>query len=228
MQDKTRTGAPAPTVPVQVWDVPVRVFHWLIVALVFSSWLTSEIGGNAMTYHMWTGYSILTLVFFRIVWGFVGSRHARFSDFVRGPFTVFRYLRGTAGDVSTGHNPAGGWSVIALLGSLAVQAVTGLFTNDEIATEGPLAARVSTEWSDLLSTVHRYNVYVLFGLVALHVAAVLYYLFVKRENLVKPMITGRKHLPAPGGGDASTRGVGLAVVVLGCAAGAVALIVNLG
>jgi len=213
---------------VQVWDVPVRVFHWLLVVLVFSSWLTSEIGGNAMTYHMWIGYSTVTFVLFRIVWGFVGSRHARFSDFVRGPVTVLRYLRGAASGVSPGHNPAGGWSVLALLASLAVQAVTGLFTNDEIATEGPLAARVSTEWSDLLSTVHRYNVYVLLALIALHVAAVLYYLLVKRENLVKPMITGRKHVPATGGGDASTRGVGLAIVVLGCAAGAVALIVNLG
>lgn len=228
MQDETRTGADEPAVPVQVWDVPVRVFHWLIVVLVFSSWLTSELGGNAMTYHMWIGYCVLALVLFRIVWGFVGSRHARFSDFVCGPGTVLRYLCGASGVAAAGHNPAGGWSVLALLASLAVQAATGLFTNDEIATEGPLAARVSTEWSDLLSTVHRYNFYVLLALIALHVAAVFFYLFVKRENLVKPMITGRKQLPASMASEARPASIGVALVVLACAAGAVALILKLG
>jgi len=227
MRDEARSGTGEPAVPVVVWDVPVRVFHWLIVVLVFSSWLTSEIGGNAMTYHMWIGYTVLALVLFRIVWGFVGSRHARFCDFVRGPGAVLRYLRGMSGEMSAGHNPIGGWSVLALLASLAVQAVTGLFTNDEIATEGPLAARVGTEWSDLLSTVHRYNFYVLLTLIALHVAAVLFYLLVKRQNLVWPMITGRKALPASAAGEARIASLVLAVVVLACTAGLVALVVNL-
>lgn len=227
MRDEARGGAGEPAVPVVVWDVPVRVFHWLIVVLVFSSWLTSEIGGNAMTYHMWIGYTVLALVLFRIVWGFVGSRHARFCDFVRGPGSVLRYLRGMPGEMSAGHNPIGGWSVLALLASLALQAVTGLFTNDEIATEGPLAARVGTEWSDLLSTVHRYNFYVLLTLIALHVAAVLFYLLVKRQNLVWPMITGRKALPASAAGEARIASLALAIVVLACTAGLVALVVKL-
>jgi len=227
MQQETRVMADEPVVPVLVWDVPVRVFHWLIVVLVFSSWLTSEIGGNAMTYHMWIGYSILALVLFRIVWGFVGSRHARFGEFVRGPGAVLRYLRGIEGEVSAGHNPAGAWSVLALLASLAVQAITGLCTNDEIATEGPLAARIGTEWSDLLSTVHRYNFYVLLALIALHVAAVLFYLLVKRQNLVRPMITGRKRLPASEAAETRVASLGLAVLVLACTAGLVALVVKL-
>lgn len=227
MQDETNSGAGEPAVPVVIWDVPVRVFHWLIVVLVFSSWLTSELGGNAMTYHMWIGYTVLALVLFRIVWGFVGSRHARFGDFVCGPGTLLRYLRGAPCETSPGHNPAGGWSVLALLASLAVQAVTGLFTNDEIATEGPLAARVGMEWSDLLSTVHRYNFYVLLTLIALHVAAILFYLLVKRENLVRPMITGRKALPASAAGEARIASLARAVVVLACTAALVALVVKL-
>lgn len=228
MQQDARSEANQPAVPVQVWDVPVRLFHWLVVGLVIGSWVTSEVGGNAMTYHMWIGYSILVLVLFRIFWGFVGSRHARFKDFVRGPGALVRYLRGTPAETSIGHNPLGGLSVLALLASLAVQAVTGLFTNDEIATEGPLAARVGMEWSDLLSTVHRYNFYVLLALIALHVAAVVFYLLVKRENLIKPMLTGKKELPASLAGEQRVVGLGCAALVLACAGGIVALIVKLG
>jgi cytochrome b len=225
-QQESRTTLGTRTVLVR--DVPVRVFHWLVVMLVAASWVTSEIGGNAMTYHMWIGYSVLTLVLFRIVWGFAGSQHARFRDFVRGPGAVLRYLRGRSDDVHAGHNPAGGWSVLVLLASLAVQTLTGLCTNDEIMTEGPLAARVGAEWSDLLSTVHRYNFYVLLALVAVHVAAVLFYLVVKRENLVGAMISGRKRLPTAAASEARTASSVLAVVALACAAGVVAWIVTLG
>lgn len=228
MQDESRIAADAPQVPVQVWDVPVRMFHWLIVALVLASWVTSEVGGSAMRYHMWIGYSILTLVVFRIAWGFVGSRHARFSDFVHGPLAVGRYLRGTSDEVSVGHNPAGGWNVLALLGSLAVQVGTGLFANDELAAEGPFAARVGNEWSELLSTLHRYNFYVLLALVALHLAAVLFYFFVKRENLVMPLITGRKQLPVTRAGEAQIASIWLAVAVLACVVGLVALVLKSG
>jgi cytochrome b len=214
---------------VKVWDLPVRVFHWLLVVLVFLSWVSSEVGGNAMAYHMWIGYTTLTLLLFRIVWGFVGGQHARFREFVHGPGAVVRYLRGSPrreGGTYVGHNPAGGWSVLALLACLLVQAVTGLFTNDEISTEGPLAARVSSETSDLLSTVHRYNFYVLLTLVALHVAAVLFYLLVKRQNLVWPMFTGRKRVAAGEAVDARAASLWLAIVVLACAAGVVAWVVN--
>ncbi|MCC6534894.1 MAG: cytochrome b/b6 domain-containing protein [Burkholderiales bacterium] len=218
------------TVSVAIWDLPVRIVHWALVVLIAASWVTSEIAGEAMTYHLWCGYAVLTLVIFRIVWGFAGSAHARFSDFVYGPVAVARYVGGLLrldAQRFRGHNPAGGWSVIALLLCLLVQALTGLFTNDEISVEGPLTGRVSAEASELLSTIHRWNFYVLMAFVCLHIAAVLFYWLVKRENLIGAMITGRKRLPADGA-IAPARGVSLwlAAALLGGVAALVAAVVN--
>lgn len=213
--------------PVLVWDWPVRVVHWLLVLLVATSWVTSQIGGNAMTYHMWSGYAILTLVLFRIVWGVVGSPYARFSNFLRGPSVVMRYVRGAhASTAFLGHNPLGGWSVALMLLSLLVQAGTGLFANDAIFTEGPLASRVSEATSSFLTTVHHYNFWVLVALIALHVAAVLYYLLARRENLIAAMITGRKYVRGTTPARASSAGSVRAVLVLLIAAAAVAALVN--
>jgi len=216
---------------VRTWDLPVRLVHWMLVVLVFASWLSSEIGGNAMTYHMWVGYAILALLLFRIAWGFLGSQHARFCDFVRGPFVVARYLRGVLRKDSprfVGHNPAGGWSVLALLLSLLVQATTGLFANDEIVTEGPLAGHVATTVSDLLTTVHRYNFDVLLGLIGLHLAAILFHLLVKRENLVSAMFTGRKRLPAGVyAAEGRMASLWLAAVILAVAVAGVAALIYL-
>ncbi len=215
--------------PVRVWDWPVRTVHWLLVLLVTTSWVTSQIGGNAMTYHMWSGYTILTLVLFRIVWGFVGSRYARFSDFLRGPAEVMRYAAGRSGSTPVlGHNPLGGWSVALMLLSLALQAGTGLFANDEILTEGPLANRVSAETSNFLTAVHHYNFYVLVVLIALHVAAILYYLLARRENLIAPMFTGRKYVQRPATAPAHMSVSARAVAVLLIVAAAVAGLVNWG
>jgi cytochrome b len=183
---------------VRVWDLPTRLFHWLLVVLVVVSFTTGKIGGNAMTWHMYSGYTILTLLLFRLVWGFVGGRESRFASFVKGPGTVLRYagtLLSKAGSAHAGHNPLGGWSVVLMLLSLATQAGTGLFASDDIATEGPLAAKVSGATVALLTRIHRYNEWVLVALVAIHVAAILFYLVVKRENLVHPMVHGRKALP---------------------------------
>jgi len=186
---------------VRVWDLPTRLFHWALVVLVVFSFVTAKIGGNALTYHMWSGYTILTLILFRIVWGFVGGRESRFTAFVRGPAAVFRYASRLLGKSSTGylgHNPLGGWSVVAMLAALAVQASTGLFVNDEIATEGPLAQYVSLATSLFLTRVHRLNQWVLVALVSIHVLAVLFYLFGKRDNLIGPMIHGHKAWEADG------------------------------
>jgi cytochrome b len=213
---------------VRVWDAPVRVFHWVLVALVLTSWVTSEIGGNAMTYHMWSGYTILALVLFRIAWGFVGSTHARFGSFVKGPGAVMRYAAGLTKAGSArflGHNPLGGWSVLLMLASILLQASTGLFANDDIATEGPLASRVSGATSSLLTTIHRINFYVLLALICLHLAAILYYLLVKRENLIGAMITGRKHVETTVG-EPTIASSWLAFVLLVAAGGVVALVVN--
>lgn len=185
-----------------VWDLPLRLFHWTLALLVIGQVATATIGGNAMEYHALGGYAILALILFRIVWGFVGGTHARFADFVRGPAMVMNYLRGRTGPFA-GHNPLGGWSVVAMLASLLVQAVTGLFSNDDVMMEGPLARRVSGRFSEIATSIHDVNGWVLVGLVLLHVLAVLFYLAVRRQNLVLPMISGRKAGapdPARGGG----------------------------
>ncbi|OQW95394.1 MAG: hypothetical protein BWK79_02640 [Beggiatoa sp. IS2] len=180
---------------VLVWDLPVRLFHWLLVGLVITAWVTAEEGGGWMTWHLWCGYSILTLVLFRILWGFFGSHYARFSDFIYGPRQVIQYathLFKPSSPHYIGHNPIGGWSVVFLLTTLLIQAGTGLFANDDIATEGPLASWVTEEISSLLTEIHEINFNILLILVGLHLSAILFYRVVKKQNLVLPMITGRK------------------------------------
>jgi len=185
---------------VKIWDVPVRLVHWALVVLIAFSWWSGSEGGNAMTYHMWSGYAILTLLLFRIAWGFIGSSSARFSAFVRGPHAVRRYLgtmrrRQVSGH--PGHNPAGGWSVVLMMASIGVQAGTGLFANDDIMTEGPLYRWVSKSTSDWLTSIHHFNFDALLVLIALHLTAVLFYLFYKSENLIGAMFTGMKRVAAP-------------------------------
>lgn len=185
---------------IRVWDLPVRVFHWLLVGLVVISIITGNVGGVwEMELHLLAGSAVLGLVLFRAAWGVVGSSTARFSDFVRGPKAVVTYLFGLiAGRKATvlGHNPLGGWSVVAMLSSLALQGVTGLFANDDILTKGPLAKFVSKRMSDLITEVHEVNASLLYILIGVHLAAILGYYVFKQENLVRPMITGRKTLPA--------------------------------
>ena len=182
---------------ITVWDLPTRLFHWTLVALMIAQWLTAEFG-SAMDWHVWGGYAILALVVFRLIWGFVGSDTVRFRDFVRGPGAALGYLKALLrGETPLylGHNPMGGWSIVAMLALLLVQAGTGLFANDDIMIEGPLYGWGSKETSDWLTAVHRFNFNLLLLVIAVHISAVLFYLFVKRENLIHPMLSGRKHLP---------------------------------
>lgn len=182
---------------ITVWDLPTRLFHWILVALVIAQWWTAD-SFDTMHYHLWGGYAVLVLVLFRLVWGFVGSDTARFRDFVRGPGTALAYIKALPrGDAPRylGHNPLGGWSIVAMLVLLLVQAGTGLFANDDIFIEGPLYSWVSKGTSDWLTTIHRLNFDLLLILIAIHLAAVLFYLLVKRENLIHPMLSGCKHLP---------------------------------
>jgi cytochrome b len=213
---------------VLVWDLPTRLFHWLLVVLVIISFVSGKIGGNAMQYHEWSGFTIVALLLFRLVWGFVGSRESRFVTFVRGPFAVVRYARTLLRSDSTpflGHNPLGGWSIIAMLLALLVQAATGLFANDDIITEGPLFDWVGKATSDWLTRVHKLNQEVIIALVCIHVLAVLFYLFYKRENLVKPMITGVKEWRGTGPQPATGRSW-IAALIAGLAALAVYLLVR--
>lgn len=178
-----------------VWDLPLRLFHWLLATLVTAALVTATMGGNALEWHMRAGYGILALLIFRVLWGIWGGHHARFASFVRGPATVLAYLGGeiTAG---VGHNPLGALSVLAMLTVLFAQAVMGLFANDDIFTEGPLYKLVSKDTSDWLTGLHKQNLYLIAALIALHLSAVLYYLLAKRDNRIRPMITGYMEPPA--------------------------------
>lgn len=220
-------GGPA---RVSVWDVPTRLFHWFLVLLVTVSLITGNVGGvQGMDVHMLAGYVILALVVFRIGWGFVGSRHSRFSDFVAGPRRVIGYARDLLTGThrpSLGHNPLGGWSVMALLTSLLLQAVTGLFANDDILTEGPLASRVGKATSNLLTAVHEINANVLYVLIGVHLAAITFYWLVQRENLVRPMLTGRKEWTGAVGGETSFANPLLALLIFAIAAVAVWALVS--
>ena len=215
-----------------VWDLPLRLFHWLLVLLVAVSIISVQIGGNAMQVHMLSGYTVLALVLFRILWGFFGSTHARFASFVRGPASAIAYLRALRRNEASqhlGHNPAGAWSVLAMLIVLLVQAGTGLFANDDIATEGPLAKLVSKALSDRITGIHTLNVKLLFALIALHLSAVAFYVIGKHEDLVKPMITGLKEAVA---GKAETgqhpARIWLAALLLAVCASGVYLLVRAG
>jgi cytochrome b len=175
---------------IAVWDRPIRVFHWLIVLLVPASWATAK--WHYMDVHMLLGQLMLGLVLFRIFWGLIGSSTARFAGFVRGPGAVLGYLRGRAA-AGPGHNPLGALSVLVLLTLLAVQVGLGLFASDEDGLyQGPLARHVSDAASETLGERHHTMFYVLLAFILLHVAAILFYLIVRRQNLVTPMVTGKR------------------------------------
>ena len=186
---------------VRVWDLPTRVFHWLLAATVIGSVITAKIGNNALTWHMRLGLLALALLAFRLVWGFVGGHWSRFTSFIYPPSSVLAYLRGDTGPggrFDVGHSPLGALSVFALLLVLIVQVATGLVADDEIATTGPLNRFVETALALKATSWHKaVGQYLIITLVALHIAAVLFYLFKKQRNLIAPMWHGNKHL-APG------------------------------
>jgi cytochrome b len=184
---------------VRVWDAPVRLFHWTLVVLLLVSYFSGHAGGAWMNLHFFSGCAILTLVLFRIVWGFVGSTTARFSHFVRGPGAWFYYLKSFATVGKTydvGHNPVGGIMVVVLLFAVLAQAVAGLFSADtDLGTvNGPLANVIADKWVDRLTAFHKYWINILIGLAGLHILAALTYLVLKRQNLIGPMFTGDKPL----------------------------------
>jgi cytochrome b len=180
----------------RVWDAPTRLFHWAIVLLVAFSWLTQNRGW--MEWHMLSGYAMLAMLLFRLAWGFVGSDTARFSRFLRSPVAALRHLsrlHRREPDTEIGHNAAGGWMVLVMLGLLAVQVVTGLGSNDDVMTEGPYAHLVGKERSDWLTHVHHLNFTLIEIVILLHVLAIAAYALLKGHNLVRPMITGKKRMP---------------------------------
>ena len=184
----------AGAVRIKLWDVPVRVIHWALVLMMPALWWTAESGD--LTLHKQLGYAMLALVVFRLFWGFAGSTTARFASFLKGPRAIGTYASGLFGkerEIIVGHNPLGGWSAAALLLLLAAQIAIGLFAQDVDGIEsGPLSYLVSYDTADAARGWHHFLFNVLLGFIALHVAAILFYLFVKHDNLVGPMITGSK------------------------------------
>ena len=223
---------PAPQ-PVRVWDLPTRLFHWALALTIVGSVVSAKVGGNAMVWHFRFGFVVFTLLAFRLLWGLVGGRWSRFASFVHAPGTVLRYLRGqTRADehLDVGHNPLGSLSVFALLAALTVQVGTGLVADDEIANLGPLNRFVSGEAALSATSWHKqWGEWLILGLVGLHVAAILFYLLGRKTNLVRPMLSGDKALPA--GTPASTDGWPqrlLALVLLALCAAVVSWTVRLG
>lgn len=181
---------------IRIWDLPTRLFHWSLAALAVAAYVTANIGGNATLYHFMCGYAILALLLFRWVWGFAGPRYARFSSFFPGRGA----MPGSAQEATLvnrypGHNLLGGLSVLAMLLFFTIQAVLGLFSNDDIFNDGPLVRFISKDTSDMLTGWHLTNQYVLIALVALHVAAIAYYRLGKRVDLIGPMLGGNKRTP---------------------------------
>jgi cytochrome b len=196
---RTMPATPSSPTAIRIWDLPTRLFHWMLAAAVFGALTTAWIGGNAMIWHLRCGLTVLALVVFRLVWGLVGGRWSRFGSFLYAPATVLRYLRGEhrMGDhFEAGHNPLGSLSVFAVLGFLAVQVGTGLFSDDEIAFRGPLNHYIGSDLGLQFTHWHSdVGVWIVLGLVGLHIAAIVYHRVRKQTDLVRPMLTGDKTVP---------------------------------
>lgn len=210
---------------IRVWDLPTRLFHWLLVVAVVGLVVTGNIGGNAMVWHFRLGYFVGSLVAFRLIWGFVGGHWSRFSSFLYVPRATVAYLRGQAEPAHlVGHNPLGAFSVFALLGLLAAQVATGLMSDDEIANAGPLTRFVSEQTVSLATRYHAdIGKLLLIVLVALHVLAIAFYAWKKHVNLVRPMVLGDKAVDdgqaLPASRDDAPVRLLAAVIFAVCAAG---------
>ena len=212
----------AAVIPIRVWDLPTRFFHWLLALAVAGSVISAKIGGGAMAWHFRFGYVVLVLISFRVLWGVMGGRWSRFASFFYAPATLWRYLRGQGRAheaLNVGHSPMGALSVFALLAMLAVQLGTGLVADDEIANQGPLIRHVTSDTALLATGWHKtWGQWIVLGLVALHIVAIAFYLLKKRINLVVPMLSGDKPLPAgtPASADGLPQRLLAAVLLVLC------------
>jgi cytochrome b len=210
---------------VRVWDLPTRLFHWVLALAILGLVVTAKVGGNAIDWHFRLGYLVFTLLAFRLLWGLVGGRWSRFASFVYGPRSVFAHLRGADGPngrFTVGHSPLGALSVFALLAVLLLQVATGLVADDEIASTGPLNRFVAGATASLATGWHKsWGQWLVIGLALLHIAAVLFYLWVKRANLIVPMLSGDKALPmdTPASADTARTRALAAVLLAVCALG---------
>jgi len=180
-------------VNIHIWDLPLRLFHWLLVVAVVAAYVTATLGGNLMDWHGRIGSFILGLLIFRIIWGFIGTTYARFGSFFPTFSRLIAYLKGRWQGI--GHNPLGAFAVFALLSTLIVQVSTGLFANDDIAYQGPLYGFIDKELSDKFRGLHSTSFDLLLVLLGLHLVSIIFYRLVKKNNLVGPMLTGKKQVP---------------------------------
>jgi cytochrome b len=214
-----------------IWDLPTRLFHWLLAACVAGLVITGNVGGDAMVWHFRLGYAVLSLLLFRFVWGFVGGHWSRWSQLPLSPAQVMAYWRGRASsDKTAGHNPMGSWSVLALLWMLAIQVATGLISDDEIAYSGPLTSFVAGGWVNVATSWHKHwGKLLLILLVVTHLAAIAWYTWRKQKPLVPAMWHGHKVLsePVPASRDSFSSRL-LAFAVFALSIGLVLWIVSLG
>lgn len=183
--------------PVLVWDLPTRLFHWLAVVLVAAAYISAKL--NWMDWHTWIGETLLALVLFRLLWGWFGSETARFHNFLAPPGAALRHLRHglrREPDLQVGHNPAGGWMVLLLLALLLGETLSGLYVNNDVADDGPFTEWVPAWISNAITALHTILWDALLAAVALHLLAIALYAALKGHNLLRPMLTGRKQLPA--------------------------------
>ena len=208
-------------VTTRIWDLPTRFFHWLLVASVTGLVVTGQVGGNAMVWHFRLGYAVLTLLLFRLVWGFVGGHWSRWSQLVLSPAQVLAYLRGRSARNWVGHNPVGSWSVLLMLCWLLLQVCTGLVSDDEIANAGPLTSLVSGATVSLATAWHKGpGKLLLILLVLAHMVAIAWYRWRKGQALVPAMWHGDKPVPegVPASRDCLPQRVLAILILLGCAA----------
>lgn len=206
---------------VRVWDLPTRVFHWALAACFVGMIASAQIGGEAMAWHFRVGYTVLSLLLFRLIWGVLGGHWSRFSSYIFSPTAVLRQLKGQGRpECIIGHSPLGAGSVFAMLGFLLLQVATGLISDDEIATAGPFSKWVASAWVTKATFYHaEIGKLIVIGLVLLHIGAILFYRFKKGENLVRAMILGDKEsaVKAPSSRDDASSRTLAAALFLGCA-----------
>jgi cytochrome b len=207
---------------VRVWDVPVRLFHWLIVALVAAAYATWRL--NWMEWHGWIGDLVLALVLFRLLWGFFGSETARFSHFLTSPRTAFEHLKYAflrEPDRQVGHNPAGGWMVVLLLALLLAETLTGIYVANDVADVGPLTEIVPAAAANAIDASHAIVWNALLVAITAHVLAIVGYAALKGQDLVRPLVTGVKILPEPVKAPRMASPARAAVLFTGSAAAAI-------
>ena len=174
---------------IRVWDLPTRIFHWLLAACIVALLVSGKIGGEAMVWHARFGMLALALIVFRLAWGVLGPHYARFAEFVKGPAAIAEEIRGAA-RYRPGHNPLGALSVLAMLAVIGTQAGLGLFSSDDIAFDGPLARHVSDAVVDFATRWHLRLQWAVIGLVILHLAAIVWHQRIRKHNLLQPMVSG--------------------------------------